>query len=257
MPSQDISGSIDASPSYFCVSPVTVDSNNLASEPSIDVTSSPSSATPRTFQVSAVDAAGNLDPSPASFEWYQLGTISPDRIPPSTKIMSAVDSNNVALRNASSISIPSSSVGYQFATPSAEANIITFSFAATDNSNSIIGYECASSSFLSPPEQIAFVPCTNPSISQIQVETQSTSGDPGTDKAYKFQVRAIDTSGNVEPSPVTFLWAVQNTGTFDESMPTGIAASLQQDQIDDSRTSNTNWTTLFGHVARPTSHIIE
>jgi hypothetical protein len=162
-------------------------------------------------------------------------SIASDITAPDTHILSVVDSNNAAVLNGSSTSIPSSSpstspVNYPLAPPGSAANNITFTFAATDDSNIITGYECSSYSYSSLPEQIAFVPCTSPTVMQILAESSTTPTQSGTgnDTTYLFQVRATDTAGNVDPLPATFQWTnTPVTGPTD----TGVATAEQQDPL--------------------------
>ena len=134
---------------------------------------------------------------------------------------------------------------------SSTANTITFSFAATDDSNIITGYECSSYSSSSLQEEIAFVPCTSPTVTEIPLESSTipTESGTGTDATYLFQVRATDTAGNVDPSPATFQWTNSaTTGTTD----TGIATPTQQDPLlqQQSATRPTTTTTV---ATRPTT----
>ena len=246
--------SIDGTSNY-CTSPITLDNNNLGTD---EVGSTLPSANTHIFQVRAVDAAGNVDPSPASFEWNVVNTNAQaqdanalggnvqDTNAPDTQIMSVVDSNNAAVLNGSSVSISSSSAespaAYQFGTSgfaanttasNTDANALTFSFAGTDDSNIISGYECTSYVSSSLPEQVDFVPCTNPFISQqLSVEPSEISTDSGTDTTHIFQVRATDTSGNVDPTPATFLWTITpDTGTLEDVADAGIEVASQQDPL--------------------------
>jgi hypothetical protein len=246
--------SIDGTSNY-CTSPITLDNNYLGND---GVGSTLSSTSTHVFQVSAVDAAGNVDPSPASFEWSvvntnaqaqdanALGRNVQDTGAPDTQIMSVVDSNNAAVLNGSSVSISSSSAespaAYQVGTSGSaanttdsntDANALTFSFAGTDDSNIISGYECTSYVSSSLPEQVDFVPCTNPFISQqLSVEPSEISTDSRTDTTHIFQVRATDTSGNVDPTPATFLWTITpDTGALEDVANAGIEAPSQQDPL--------------------------
>jgi hypothetical protein len=241
--------------SNYCTSPITLDNNYLGTD---GVGSTLSSTSTHVFQVSAVDAAGNVDPSPASFEWSvvntnaqaqdanALGRNVQDTGAPDTQIMSVVDSNNAAVLNGSSVSISSSSAespaAYQVGTSGSaanttgsntDANALTFSFAGTDDSNIISGYECTSYVSSSLPEQVDFVPCTNPFISQqLSVEPSDISTDSRTDTTHIFQVRATDTSGNVDPTPATFLWTITpDTGALEDVANAGIEAPSQQDPL--------------------------
>ncbi|MGC2562203.1 MAG: hypothetical protein WA326_04260, partial [Nitrososphaeraceae archaeon] len=213
--------SIDGSTGYYCTSPITLDNNYLGTGTE-GVTSTTPPNNVHSFQVSAVDAAGNVDPSPATFEWSVPGganiqdTSAQDTIAPDTTIVSVVDSNNATVLNGSSVSLTSPSlqspIAIQFAnqssaanTQSSAANTFTISFAATDNTNLIEGYQCASYWSSSVPEQIEFTRCTNPSISELSAESSMTASETSLNTTNIFQVRAVDATGNVDPSPATFL----------------------------------------------------
>ena len=208
--------SVDGLTGYYCTSPITLDNNYLGT--GIEgVTPGTPPNNVHSFQVSAVDAAGNVDPSPATFEWSVpeganiQDTSAQDTIAPDTKIVSVVDSNNATVLNGSSVSLTSPSfqspIANQFANQSSTANTNTFtiSFAATDNTNLIEGYQCASYWSSSIPEQIEFTQCTNPSISELSAESSMTASETSLNTTNIFQVRAVDATGNVDPSPATFL----------------------------------------------------
>jgi hypothetical protein len=203
--------SVDGLASYYCTSPISLDNTKLSVGTS---TSAQLGSSIHTFHVSAVDAAGNVDPSPASFEWSVNNNgqdnIVRDTIAIDTKIISAVDSNNEPVMNESSISLSSSqspglNASYQFSDPSPAANTITFSFEATDNNNFVAGYECASFMSSILPEQIEFVPCASPLVLELPASSPTPSSVNNIDNTIVFQVRARDSSGNVESSPATFL----------------------------------------------------
>ncbi len=119
-----------------------------------------------TFEVRAIDKAGNTDASPAIFEW----TI--DTTAPQTQI---------------ELSPPALS-----ASASAE-----FEFSGADGSGSgVASFECR----LDSTEPSNWTSCTSP----------RTYGSLG-DGAHKFEVRAIDQAGNVDPSPASFTWTVDTT----------------------------------------------
>jgi hypothetical protein len=56
---------VDGLQSYYCTSPAVVDNN-------IQIGWSSNSGLPRTFQVSAIDTSGNIDPTPATFNWIMV-----------------------------------------------------------------------------------------------------------------------------------------------------------------------------------------
>lgn len=225
---------LDGLPSYYCTPPVTIDNELIMPVMTTGISYI------HTFQVSAVDAAGNIDPSPASFEWNLLNSIekdplSSDTTPPDTHIVSAADSNNAAaVLNGSYASIPLSSstslVASQHATSRSAANAIAFSFAGTDNSNVVTGYECAAYSSSSLTEQTVFAPCTSPAIFNMPTEPSTTPTVTGNaiDATYIFTVRAIDPAGNVDPSPAIFQWT-DIMATVAREVPTKTA--IEQDPL--------------------------
>jgi hypothetical protein len=231
---------LDGLPSYYCTPPVTVDNNQIMPVMTTGISSIQPSTNIHTFQVSAVDAAGNIDPSPASFKWNLINSIekdplSSDAAPPDTQIVSAVGSNNAAVLNGSSASIPllssTSLVVSQHATSGSAANAIAFSFAGTDNSNVVTGYECAAYSSSSLAEQTVFAPCASPvilNISVLEQSTTSTEARNGIDPTYIFQVRATDSAGNVDPSPAIFQWS-NTLATGVEEVPTKMG--IDQDTL--------------------------
>jgi hypothetical protein len=237
--------SIDGSPSYYCTTPAVVDNNRLGSVSTLGFNSIQPNVV-HTFQVSAVDAAGNLDPTPASFEWNIVNSIpsdttalnsnAPDTTPPDTQIVSAVDSNNAEVSNGSSLSVSQSSsalpVGDQATAQGSAANTITFSFAGTDDSNIVAGYECATYSSSDLSEQVVFAPCSSPILSQIMEDATTISAQAGTDDTRTFQVRATDAAGNVDPSPATFQWNDNPTiATQEEPVETGFETLTDQDPL--------------------------
>ncbi len=117
-----------------------------------------------TFQVRAVDGAGNVDPRPASFTWV-IDTIVPDTT------ITANPTN-----------------------PSASANA-SFSFTGSDPGGSGVA------SFQCQIDGGGFSACTSP-----RTYTGLADG------SHTFQVRAIDATGNVDPTPASFTWVIDATG---------------------------------------------
>src|SRR5918996_1631327 len=230
--------SIDGLASYYCNSPISLDNTQLSIG---TATSAQLGNSIHTFHVSAVDAAGNVDPSPASFDWSLNNNgqdnIVRDTIAIDTKIISAVDSNNEPVMNESSISLSSSqspglNASYQLSDPSSAANTITFSFEATDNNNFVAGYECASFMSSILPEQIEFVPCVSPLELELPAASPMLSSVNIIDNTIVFQVRARDSSGNVESSPATFLLATYSaTGLSEGLSDEGTELPLQPDPL--------------------------
>jgi hypothetical protein len=100
-----------------------------------------------------------------------------DTVPPNTSITRAVDGNNAIL---------------SLTNPSAAATVsksITITFTGTDNVG-VAGFQCKLDSK-------PFASCTSPiTFSNLAFGT------------HTFQVRAIDTSGKVDPTPASFTWTV-------------------------------------------------
>ena len=126
------------------------------------------------FEVRAIDTAGNVDQTPASFSW------SIDTAAPTTNI----DSSPPALSNAASAS---------------------FAFSGTDAGGSgVASFECRR-------DGASFAPCTSPQAYAALA-----------DGAHSFEVRAIDTAGNVDQTPASFSWTIDTaapTTNIDSSPP--------------------------------------
>jgi hypothetical protein len=123
-----------------------------------------------------VDLPGNVYVSTGTdlIQIYRPISTSPPS-PPDTTIDSAVDRNNFNVPNGGSTI----------------SNQITFTFTGTtDPSISIAGFECS----LDKP---AFSQCS----SAITYNNLNTG-------PHLFEVRAIDTSGNKDPTPATFTWKI-------------------------------------------------
>jgi hypothetical protein len=115
---------------------------------------------PHTFEVRAVDPAGNNDPSPASYAW----TI--DATPPDTTIG-----------------------------PSQPALLTTATGATFDFSSSE-----APATFQCSLDGAAFASCTSPKAYSALA-----------DGSHTFQVRALDTATNADPSPASYTWTIDTT----------------------------------------------
>jgi YVTN family beta-propeller protein len=102
-----------------------------------------------------------------------ISTLS-SQTPPDTTITSAVDGNRATVQNA----------GTTLSTS------IQFTFTATPGTKPIAGFECRL-------DNSAFSPCTSP--------TTLTNLPAG---KHNFQVRAVDTEGNRDPTPASFSWNI-------------------------------------------------
>ncbi|MCP3145283.1 Ig-like domain-containing protein, partial [Pyxidicoccus xibeiensis] len=111
--------------------------------------------------VRAVDAAGNVDPTPADYQWL-VDTTEPDTL---------IDSGPALVTSATSA---------------------TFEFSANELGAT---YECS-------VDGAAFVACTDPVTFNGFAEGNHT-----------LAVRAVDTAGNVDPTPATYAWTVDLTPT--------------------------------------------
>ena len=138
-----------------------------------------------------------------------ISTAATPPAPPNTSITSAIDGNGASVQNGGSTVSKS----------------ITFQVTATPGSNPITGFECSLDSS-------QFSICginTNPSrVSYNNLVAEQ--------RQHTFEVRAVDTQGNKDPSPTTFSWtiltpqeAVQNIiNTIDNMhLSHGTATSLE------------------------------
>lgn len=145
--------SLDGSVYSSCVSPATYNSLALGFH---------------TFNVQALDAAGNVDPTPASWNW----TVA-DVTPPDTFIDSAVDGALAPIANGGSTG----------------SDAATFAFSGTDNV-AVTGFECSLDGTM-------FSACSSPvAYSALAVG------------AHSIQVRALDAAGNIDPTPAVWNWTV-------------------------------------------------
>jgi large repetitive protein len=104
-----------------------------------------------------------------------------DTTPPDTAITSAVDGGNGAnVENGGTIS-------------SSPSSSISFTFTGTDDFASVAGYQCSI-------DGLPAALCKSP----VNVFNNNNLA-PGN---HTFQVRAIDTSGNVDPTPAMFTWII-------------------------------------------------
>ncbi len=128
-----------------------------------------------TFSVYATDAAGNVDPTPATWDF----TVA---VVPDTTIDSAIDGDGTSIADGGT-------------TPTDE---MTFTYSGTDNNPaSELTFTCE----LTGPAASAVAPfdCTTGLTTQF---TALTDGD------YTFSVYATDAAGNVDPTPATWDFTV-------------------------------------------------
>jgi hypothetical protein len=136
------------------------------------------------FEVRAIDQAGNVDPSPAGFEW-SVDTAAPD---------TQIDVNPP--------------------TPSASAKA-KFIFSGSDGIGSgVASFQCR----LDSSEASAWQACSTP-------REYAALADGG----HKFEVRAIDVAGNVDPSQAVFSWTVDTTAPASQidTHPPLLSASVE------------------------------
>ena len=153
-------------------------------ECSLDATSFPTCTSPvtpssildgaHTFRVSGQDNVGNINPSPALFNW------TVDTVPPTTTINTAVDGNETAVNNDSST----------------RSTSMTFAFSANDtggNEDKGVGinhFECSIDNF-------NFTACTSP------VQSNNL-----TDGNHTLKILSEDKVGNKGSAPASFSWTV-------------------------------------------------
>jgi hypothetical protein len=143
---------------------------------------------------------------------------------PETTITSVLDGNN------SSLSPSPQNQDNKNSTTSSDK--IAFTFAGTD-SLGIAGFECSLDTPLpsstSSPSVLASVFSTNNvfSCSNRVLINNLTHGS-----SHRFEVRAVDPSGNRDPTPATFSWTITNvnSGTTNKTNTTG-NASVHGQQI--------------------------
>ncbi len=175
--------------------------NGPVSNCSSPITYSSLSPGSHTFKVQAVDSQGNVDPTPASFSWT---VVTP---PSNTAITSAVDGNNNPVSNGGSTT----------------STYITFTVQATAGSNPITGFQCSL-------DGGQFNNCNANSQNQI------TFNNLAAGQQYTIKIRAVDSQGNVDPTPASFSWTIltpvqgaQNIITTINGMnlPKGTTTSLE------------------------------
>jgi hypothetical protein len=126
--------------------------------------------------------------SPAPGTLVGLGT--------TTVTLTVTDANNNSAQCQTSFTVtdttaPDTTISSAPTNPSGNNGSASFSFSATDNC--AVSFECSLAGS-------AFVPCASP-----QSYTNLASG------SHTFQVRARDASGNVDQSPASYTWTVDNS----------------------------------------------
>jgi len=122
-----------------------------------------------TLEVRAQDKAGNEGATPIAFLWT-INTKAPNTI-----INSVTDGNKNIVTNNSNI----------------KSNILTFAFSATDVVANVDHFECSL-------DNSEFAACTTP----------FTFPNTLTDGHHTFKIRAVDNSGQKDPTPALYRWTV-------------------------------------------------
>ena len=197
-----------------------------------------------TFQVRAIDGAGNVDPSPASFTW------SVDLTAPDTTLTSTPPT--VTNSAAASFSFSASEAGSTFAcqldgagftacsSPKAYSSLAagshTFQVRATDSAGNVdpspasftwtVDLTAPDTTLTSTPPTVTNSAAASFSFSASEAGSTFACQLDGagftacsSPKAYSslaagshtFQVRATDGAGNVDPSPASFTWTADLT----------------------------------------------
>src|SRR6476620_6266207 len=152
--------SIDSSNYTTCTSPVHLTTANITDGTHV-------------FKVLSEDGVGNIDPSPASFNWTL------DTVPPTTSIKSTIDGNKSTITNGSST----------------KSKSVTFRFSGNDTKGvGINHFECSM-------DNSNFTICASP------IEFNSVSLADG---SHTFRVRSVDNSTNKDPSPASLTWTVDS-----------------------------------------------
>ena len=149
------------------------------------------------FEVRAIDRAGNMDPTPAMLAF----TIEQDLTPPDTVLLETPP-------NPSGSAVAITFEAIDDVTPPQ----IIGTFAVVDNASPLqfVEFECR----LDSNDPTAWLECSNPAI--------FSNLTPGT---HTFQVRAIDGGDNIDPTPATYTWTVGTPATCDAANITLFAAA--------------------------------
>jgi parallel beta-helix repeat protein len=197
-----------------------------------------------TFSVRAIDAFGNVDPTPASSTW------TVDTAPPDTTITS--QPTNPSTSTSAAYSFTSSETGSSFqckldagafaacTSPTTLTGLLdgphTFSVKATDAAGNADPTPATFTWIVDtgPPDTTITSQPTNPSAEQgpsfsftsseagstfqckLDAGTFATCTSPNAltglaDGSHTFSVRAVDAVGNLDPSPASYTWTVDTT----------------------------------------------
>jgi parallel beta-helix repeat protein len=133
-----------------------------------------------TLSVRAIDAAGNVDPTPATYTWTVVAepTTEPTAVPPTVE--------PTATTLPADTTAPETVITGQ---PAANTSFTSamFTFSADE----------AGATFECSVDGAPFAACASP------VELTGLSAG-----SHTFSVRAIDTAGNVDPTPANYTWAI-------------------------------------------------
>ncbi len=169
---------------------------------------------------------GVINPSSA-------GTVIPfsctlSSTPTDTQITSAVDGNGNAVQNGGSTASTS----------------ITFQVTATAGSNPIAGYQCSL-------DGSTFSSCATTSPATISQNNLATG-------QHTFAVRAVDTQGNVDPTPATFSWTIitPNQATH-TTMTSGLQVGTNTHQKQECKTTGGTSPVSASCNAASTNRIIQ
>jgi MYXO-CTERM domain-containing protein len=218
---------LDTSPFATCPSPITFTSLSAGSH---------------TFQARAKDAAGNIDPTPASYTWT-IDRIAPETIitaqPPnpsnSTSATFTFTSNEAAVTFECKLDTAAAFTSCTSPTSFADlaAGSHTFQVRARDAAGNLDASPASYTWFVDTTPPNTFITSSPPSSSSATITftsneapvsfeckldeaTFSSCSSPATlsnlpDGSHTFQVRARDSAGNIDPTPASITWTVDTT----------------------------------------------
>ena len=204
-----------------------------------------------TFQVRAVDAAGNVDATPASFTWIIDTTAPNTTITAAPPAASSSTSANFTFTSTEAGTFECSLDGAMFAACSSPASLTglsdgshTFQVRARDTAGNAdptpashtwtIDATPPNTTFTATPAAVSTSPNASFSFSSTEAGTFECSLDGAafaactspaaltglSDGSHTFQARARDTLGNVDPTPASFTWTV-DTAAPDTTITSG------------------------------------